>query len=239
MGHFFSIPLLAVLAFAATTFGCAAVHKPDPAKPAVLAVRAHGDVHGAGVLTVDLVIAGQPGRVLTVSGNAEGAVDLDTDREPPVITTGAWAVTRDSARPAMAALPLPGCQGPSGQDGICAANGGPCSPPTAPRAPCAPPQAPRAAPCLPAAPPCVSAAPPKADVDPISGRPCGTPAYVGCDGTPGGHRPEPYGDLIPRIAPGSGWPCNGKPLPGVAEGTCPTGIAAIVQGILDLFIARG
>lgn len=40
-----------------------------------------------------------------------------------------------------------------------------------------------------------------------TGRPCGTPVYIGCDGTPGGNRPTP-GGTMKQIAPGTGWPCS-------------------------------
>lgn len=74
------------------------------------------------------------------------------------------------------------------------------APPVVP-APCAPPAV--------APPPLPEAAAPALPSD------CGRPVYKGCDGTPGGNRPTPYGDLGAAIPPGSGWPCPRTP-PGQA-----------------------
>lgn len=118
----------------------------------------------------------------------------------------------------------------SAQDGFqCCSPGseGPCALPEAPRAvqaaPCAPPAAVQA-PCLPTTAWETPASPPMG----LDGRPCGTPVYVGCSGVVGGNRPTPYGGLGDAIPPGSGCPPK-------AASACPTGIAAIISGLLDLF----
>jgi len=81
--------------------------------------------------------------------------------------------------------------------------------------------------------PLPSAAPPA-----CSGPDCGVPGaaqatclpvYVGCDGTAGGHRPEPVGALPKRVAPGTGWPCGAKP-PEV--GAAVMGALAVPPGFL-------
>lgn len=127
------------------------------------------------------------------------------------------------------ALLVPVDDNASCADGSCPVPATP-APKAAP--PCAPPPA-AAPPCTPvpgAAKPVVSA-----------GRPCGSPVYRGCSGVEGGNRPEPIGNLIPRIAPGTGWPCTGAQVVGaVANGgkkvvgviALPVGWAAHAVGCL-------
>lgn len=75
----------------------------------------------------------------------------------------------------------------------------------------------------------------RAGEGPLDPRPCGTPVYVGCDGTPGGHAPSP-GGTRQTIAPGTGWPCSvpqapklGGPVKVLA---LPVGlVACLVRGI--------
>jgi hypothetical protein len=59
--------------------------------------------------------------------------------------------------------------------------------------------------------------------------------YVGCSGVLGGNRPTPTGEHGLGLPAGTGWPCKGA-APKAASGGCPRGLAAIIQGIVDLFV---
>lgn len=92
---------------------------------------------------------------------------------------------------------------------------GSCDGPTCALPPRAAP-APAAPVCQPVPPPPAAplpvCAPPPAAAPPAAASDCGQPVYRGCDGTVGGNRPTPYGDLGKAIPPGSGCPTK---VPGV------------------------
>jgi len=82
---------------------------------------------------------------------------------------------------------------------------------------------------------------------PLRERPCGTPIYFGCDGTPGGHAPAP-GGTYKTIAPGTGWPCKADTAaltasPVAKAAMLPIGIiGCIVKGLtstIECMVAGG
>lgn len=72
----------------------------------------------------------------------------------------------------------------------------------------------------------------RAGEGPLDPRPCGTPVYVGCDGTPGGNRPTP-GGTMQTIAPGTGWPCSAPQAPKMGG---PMKVIALPVGLVTCLV---
>lgn len=241
------IRTLAALVAAVALAACAGQKLGDGTSKSPPPVALKAKVEAAGQATANLTVEvfGFPATHLAAHAEGGGTLDIDSSRTPPVVLTGTWTVEQDV--PPGAPNPLgDGKPGASAFDSPCepkpAAPAPVCDPP-APAAPaprlCEPPvpAAPAPAPCAPK----VGAAPPaKASAGFLGGifgcdeSRRGRPVYVGCSGTPGGNKPTPRGDLAPAIEPGTGWPCSSKAGKVGAAVGCPTGFAAIFQGISDV-----
>lgn len=81
---------IAALAVALFLSACATPQTKNP-----IGIRSHTEAEGKASTTIDVVVVGQPTRVLTARADAGGTVDIDTQRTPPVIATGSWKVIRD------------------------------------------------------------------------------------------------------------------------------------------------
>lgn len=187
----FPIILIAVLA-ALVLPACSSTEK------APVGLTSRSEIDGRVRQTVAIRVGESPEtQVATVLVQGKGTLTVSTD-VPHVVADGDLVVVEESTLPAgsivtssrarLGAAVKPVCEPPTHLTH-------PATAPAAPSSPsCAsgwcPIEAPAAAPVAAPSPACVAAPLPTA-LSPLSARPCGTPVYIGCDGTPGGNRPTP------------------------------------------------
>lgn len=187
------LPALALLLAALPLAACASDAK------APVGMTSRSEIDGRVRQTVALRVGDSPEtQVATVLVQGKGTLTVSTDA-PHVVADGDLVVVEESTLPAgsivtssrarLGAAVQPVREPPT------ATLTHPATAPAAPSSPSCesgwcPIEAPAAAPVAAPSPACVAAPLPTA-LSPLSARPCGTPVYVGCDGTPGGNRPTP------------------------------------------------
>jgi len=189
---------------------------------ALVGVSAHGG--GQGTWTQDVAVRVGTDEVRVWQANLAGQGDVVITTDAPYVTaTGDWHVLPSTTL-------APGTEYTVAPSGNRVLAGPGAAPPCGPQ-PAAPPpqQAVQAGPCGPFAAPPPPCTPQTAKAAPA---PC-TPTYRPPCG--GAEFNRPYNPNDPRvIAPGTGYPCAPKRLS--AQPGCPTGLMAIISGLVDLFL---
>lgn len=176
--YLFAFPLLTLWLTACTA-----------TKPPV-GLTSRSEIDGRVRQTVALRIGDSPStEVATVLVQGKGTLTVSTD-VPHVVADGDLVIVEESTMPAgwvvtrsKASIPGAVTTSQALPGGPPAANA-PVAAPSCSSGWCPVEAAPVAAPT-----PACAAGPLPTALSPLSARPCGTPVYVGCDGTVGGHRP--------------------------------------------------
>lgn len=180
---------LAALLVALPLAACASSAEKPP-----VGLTSRSEINGAVRTTVALRIGDAP-EVLIARVRAEGKGTLTVSTDAPhVVADGDLVVVEESTLPAGSVIVRS-----RASFGAAAVRAG--EPPTSRPSPnpaaataapsCTSDWCPIEASPVPAASPACVAAPLPVAVSPLTARPCGTPVYVGCDGTVGGNRPTP------------------------------------------------
>lgn len=162
---------------------------------APVGLTSRSEIDGRVRQTVALRVGDSPEtQVATVLVQGKGTLTVSTDA-PHVVADGDLVVVEESTLPAgsivtssrarLGAAVKPVREPPT------ATLTHPATAPAAPSSSCESGWCPIEAPAAAAPAPACVAAPLPTALSPLSARPCGTPVYIGCDGTPGGNRPTP------------------------------------------------
>lgn len=185
-------PIILIAALAALVLpACSSTAK------APVGLTSRSEIDGRVRQTVAIRVGESPEtQVATVLVQGKGTLTVSTDA-PHVVADGDLVVVEESTLPAGSIVTssrarLGAAVKPVRTPPVLTTHPLPATASAAPSPSCESGWCPVEAPAAAAAPaPACVAAPLPVSLSPLSARPCGTPVYVGCDGTPGGNRPTP------------------------------------------------